>query len=64
MNSNQTIITEGNRAVVINNQDGLIWANLYVNARNGLDDADITLLNWKGKTMAGALRWAKKQLAA
>lgn len=60
--STQTI-TQGNRAVVINNQDGHIWANLYVNARDGLQGADITTHRWTGKTEAGAKRWAKKMLA-
>lgn len=59
-----TIITEGNAAVVINEQDGAVWANLYVNARNGIENADITALRWSGKTRAGALRWAAKQLNA
>lgn len=60
----QTIKTNGSRAVVINEQDGHVWANLYVNARNGIDGATITPTRWTGKTMAGALRWAAKQLAA
>ena len=38
----QVIKTQGNRAVVINVQDGHVFANLYVNARNGLQSADIT----------------------
>lgn len=57
-------VTAGNRAVVINRQGNSVWANLYVNARNGLQNADITLLRWTGKTMEGAMRWANKQLAA
>lgn len=56
------IITRENAAVVINQQGESVWANLYVNARNGLADADITLLSWEGKTLAGARRWAEKQL--
>lgn len=60
----QTIITQGNRAVVINQQPGHVWACLYVNARNGMQDADITNLRWSGKTVKGAQRWAAKQLAA
>lgn len=60
----QTTITNGNRAVVINEQDGRVWANLYVNARNGLAGASITALRWSGKSMAGAQRWAAKQVAA
>lgn len=60
----QTIKTNGSRAVVITEQNGYIWANLYVNARNGIEQASITPTRWTGKTMAGALRWAAKQLAA
>jgi len=60
----QTIKTNGSRAVVINQQGEHIWANLYVGARNGIEHASITPTRWTGKTMAGALRWAEKQLAA
>lgn len=60
----QTIIQNGNRAVVINQQDGYVFANLYVNARNGIQNADITNLRWTGSTLAGAKRWASKQVAA
>lgn len=60
----QKIITKGNRAVVINVQDGSVWANVYVNVRNGLQDADITPTRWAGKTLAGAEKWAAKQLGA
>lgn len=59
----QKIISNGNRAVVINHEQGRVWANLYVNARNGLKDADITAQRWTGKTTAGAERWAAKVLA-
>lgn len=59
---NRIVITEGNQAVVIHGRDGSFWANLYVNARNGLADADITNISWRGKTEAGARRWAAKQL--
>ena len=57
---------QGNRAVVINANapEGPFWACLYVNARKGIADADITSLRWKGKTLAGARRWATKQLAS
>lgn len=58
----QTIITQGNRAVVINKQEDKVWANVYVNARNGIVNADITTLRWTGKTVAAAEKWAKKQL--
>lgn len=58
------IITKENRAVAINDQGGHVWANLYVNARNGIQSADITNLRWTGKTVKGAEKWAAKQLAA
>lgn len=61
---NKQVITSGNKAVVINVQGDSVWANLYVNARNGIDSADITALRWNGSTVAGAKRWAAKQLAA
>jgi len=60
----QTIKTNGSRAVVITEQNGHLWANLYVGARNGIEHASITPTRWTGKTMAGALRWAANQLAA
>lgn len=59
----QQIITKGNRAVVITSQDGRVWANLYVNARNGIADASITLSRWSGKTVKGAEKWAAGMLA-
>ena len=61
MNTQQTI-TVGNRAVVINQQDGLVWATLYVNARDGIQNADITRTSWQGRTVAGALRFAQRVL--
>lgn len=60
----QIIKSAGNRAVVINQQGDKVWANLYVNARNGIEGASITAQHWCGKTLAGALRWADKQVAA
>jgi hypothetical protein len=60
--SESTTLFAGNRAVVINRQGCSVWANLFVNTGNGLDDADITLLRWSGKTIRGAIRWADKQL--
>lgn len=59
----QTIIQNGNRAVVINVQGEKVWANLYVNARNGIQGADITALRWTGKSVAGAQKWAAKVMA-
>ena len=60
------VITKENRAAIIsqNEDGGTVWANLYVNARNGIEHADITLISWKGKTLAAARRWAEKQLTA
>lgn len=58
------IITKENEAVVINGKDGYFWANLYVNARDGIDSAAITGLKWSGKTLKGAEKWAAKQFAA
>ena len=49
---------------MINGQGGNFGANLYVNARNGLNGADITMLRWVGKTVKGAEKWAAKVLAA
>lgn len=62
----QIIETKGNRAVVINGQPelGYFWACLYVNARGGIQNADITPLRWKGKTLDGAKKWAAKHLAS
>jgi hypothetical protein len=56
-------ITNGNRAVVIRVQGDTVMAFLYVNARNGIEHADITSARWTGSTVAGAKRWAAKQLA-
>lgn len=63
MNQQHTI-TNGSRAVVINVQGDYVWASLYVGARNGIEHASITPTRWTGKTLAGAKRWAAKQLAS
>lgn len=60
----QTIIQSGNRAVVITAQDSKFSARLYVNARDGISNADATLMTGSFKTAAGAHRWAGKALAA
>ncbi len=60
----KSIITSGSRAVVINQNNGMVWANLYVNASNGIQSADITGLRFEGKTVKAAEKWAAKQLAA
>jgi hypothetical protein len=54
---NQQTITSGNNSVIINEQNGRVWANLYVGD-------SITALRWTGSTVAGAKRWAAKVLAA
>lgn len=55
-------IQKGNAAVVISVGEATIRANLWVNARHGFTDATITTTTWRGKTLAGARRWANKQL--
>ena len=52
-------IDKGTRAVAITIQDGGVTARLYVNRRE-----TACLQNWKGKTEAGAIRWANKILVA
>jgi hypothetical protein len=59
----QKTITKGNQAVIINQQGEDVWANLYVNVRDGFEKADITALNWKGRTLKGAEKWAERALA-
>lgn len=61
---NQTIIQSGNRAVVVTAQDGKFSARLYVNARDGISNADATLMAGSFKTAPGAQRWANKVLAS
>lgn len=59
------VITKGNRAVLITAQGATtVSARLYVNARNGIENADPTQITWKGKTFKAAEAWAAKQLAA
>jgi hypothetical protein len=53
----QFSIKKGNREVVVVEQDGRFSARLYV---NGGETA--TLQSWKGKTEAGARKWAKMVL--
>ena len=60
----QTIKTSGNRAVVINDKNGRVWANLYTNARDGIAQASITPIKWNGSSVTNAMRWADKILAA
>jgi hypothetical protein len=60
----QTIITRENAAVVIREQSGHFSATFWVNARNGIQNATITSSRWSGKTLAGAKRWAERQLAS
>lgn len=58
----QEAIFQDNSAVVITEQDGRYSARLYVNARDGLAHASATPMDWRGKTLAGAKRWAAKML--
>lgn len=57
-------IIDGNAgvAVSVDADNGMVWARLYVNVRGGTHDAVSTLTAWKGKTEAGARRWATKVL--
>jgi hypothetical protein len=57
------ILTNGSRAVVITQQGATVWANLYVNARHGVEHATIMPSRWEGKTMKGAQKWATERLA-
>lgn len=59
---NQQTIFQDNSAVVITEQDGRFFARLYVNARDGLAHASATPMDWKGKSLSGAKRWAAKML--
>lgn len=61
------IIIKGSKAVVIsaNEETGPFWATVWVNARHGIQDADIVAgIRWRGKTLKGAEKWAAKQFAA
>lgn len=64
MASSDQVIRNGNKAVVISEQQGRFSARLYVNARGGLADATATLVANTFKSAAGASRWAAKQVAA
>ena len=59
-------IVSGNRGVLItaNDADGPFNARLWVNVRQGWQDADPTLTCRKFKTIPRAIRWAQKELAA
>lgn len=62
----QQAIAKGNRAVVIsaNDDNGPFRANLYVNFGSlPFDCGDITNIRGSFKTLAGAMRWAQRQLA-
>lgn len=56
---NQFTIAIGTRQVVVTAQDGQFWARLYVNCGESA-----TLQCWKGKSEAGARRWAARVLGA
>jgi hypothetical protein len=58
------IMIEGNKAVCITAQGPTtVEARLYVNARDGFENADPTSVTWRGKYYSSAERWAAKQLA-
>lgn len=54
----QTWIESANWSVCVTVQAPHVWARLYVNNRE-----TATLTAWKGKTEAGARRWAERILA-
>lgn len=57
------IIRNENRAVIINEQEGHVWANLYVNTRSDdIANWTCTAIRWSGRTANGARKWAAKQL--
>jgi len=56
---NQFTIAIGTRQVIVTAQDGQYWARLYVNCGESA-----TLQCWKGKSEAGARRWAARILGA
>jgi hypothetical protein len=57
-------IISGNRAAVItaNDESGPFSCRLWVNVRDGLEDADATLVSTKRRSLNGAVAWARKQL--
>lgn len=61
----QQQVTSGNRAVVItaNDAGGPFRCRVWVNIRNGLQNADATLITHKCATMPRAIKWAHKELA-
>ena len=64
-NGNQTTISNGTRHVVIFDQTatgGSVSARKFTGHAD-LIHADASPLSWKGKTVAGAMKWAKKQIA-
>jgi hypothetical protein len=56
----QTHVVQGSRVVIITEDMGRFSARLY------FDHGEIASVHtaWRGKTMAGAQRWAQKVLAA
>ena len=59
-------IISGNQAVIItaNEETGPFSCRVWVNVRDGFENADATLVCCKRQTIAGAVKWAHKQLAA
>ena len=64
-NGNQTTISNGTRHVVIFDQTATgegVYARKFT-GHTDLNHADASPLSWKGKTLAGAIKWAKNQIA-
>ena len=57
-------IISGNRAVIIsaNEETGPFSCRVWVNVRQGFENADATTVSCKRQTLAGAVKWARGQL--
>jgi hypothetical protein len=55
----QTQVVQGSRVVIITEDLGRVSARLYLN-----HGETASLQAWRGKTLVGAQRWAKKMLVA
>jgi hypothetical protein len=61
----QTKVRQGSRVVIITEDMGCVSARLYLNVGYARANGETASLQcWRGKTLAGAQRWAKKILAA
>jgi len=59
-------LISGNRAAVItaNEETGPFSCRIWVNVRDGWENADATLVCCKRASLNGAVKWAEKHLAA